>query len=103
MTWLLLFTMSAITFINRYLFLTRSIAYMPGPKLKRLLSYSSFSILTAIWVPLVFKLDGQAGIQFVSVDYLVGATVAAVLSYFRIGSIIVVLASVSVFFAIRYF
>ena len=48
-------------------------------------------------------LVNNAGIQFVSVDYLVGATVAAVLSCFRIGSIIVVLASVSVFFAIRYF
>jgi len=103
MTWLLLFTMGVVTFFNRYFFLARSIAYQPGPKFKRFLSYSSFSVLTAIWAPLVLQFNHQSGLHIASLDYLVGATLAGLLSFLRVRSILVVLLSVSVFCLIRFF
>ena len=103
MIWALLFCMALITFFNRYLFFTESIRYSPGPKLRRFLSYSSYSILTAIWAPIVFHFDGKDTIEAAGLDYLVATSLAAVLSFFRVPSIMVVLLSSAVFFLIRFY
>jgi branched-subunit amino acid transport protein len=103
MIWMLLIGMALITFINRYLFLADSIQYSPGPKLKRFLSYSSYSVLTAIWAPIVFRFDGASNVSSAGLDYLMAAGVAAGLSFFRVPSIIVVVLSTSLFFLIRYY
>lgn len=102
MTWALIFGMAAITYANRYLFFARSIAYRPGIRVKRLLSYSSYAVLTAIWAPLVFEFDGAKELSIAGLDYAVATALAAVLSFSRINSLIVVLASAAVFFLIRF-
>lgn len=102
MIWLLLLGMSLITFINRYLFLSDSISYLPGPKFTRFLSYSSYSVLTAIWAPIVFHFDG-GNVSIEGWDYLLAASLAALLSVYKVPSIVVVLLSVSVFFLIRFY
>lgn len=101
--WLLLLGMGIITFANRYLFLADSIPYSPGPKLKRFLGYSSYSVLTAIWAPIIFQFDGVSQISVAGIDYLLAASIAAVLSFFRLPSIIVVLLATTMFFLIRFY
>jgi len=102
MNWLLLFCMASITFFNRYLFFSSSVKYLPGPKVRRFLSYSSFSVLTAIWAPIMFRFDGHTQIEVAGVDYLFAGSLAAVLSVCKVSSIIVVLLSTTVFFIIRF-
>jgi len=106
MIWLLLIVMAAITFFNRYLFLAKSISYSPGVKLKRFLSYSSYAVLTAIWAPIVFEYDGMgvsaSHFSIAGYDYLVATIIAATLSFMRANSLMVVLCSSGVFFAIRF-
>jgi branched-subunit amino acid transport protein len=102
MIWLLLLGMALITFANRYLFFSAMIAYSPGPKFKRFLSYSSYSVLTAIWAPIVFKFDGQSELQLAGFDYLLAASVAGLLSFYRVSGILVVLLSTALFFIIRF-
>lgn len=103
MIWLLLLCMALITFFNRYVFFAGSVRYSPGPKVRRFLSYSSYSVLTAIWVPIVFHFDGQGPITIAGIDYLLATSLAAILSFFRVASIVVVLVSASVFFFIRFY
>lgn len=102
MTWALIFGMAAITYANRYLFFAGSIAYRPGARVQRLLSYSSYAVLTAIWAPLVFEFDGVQEFSLAGIDYAVATTLGAVLSFLRINSLIVVVASTAVFFLIRF-
>ncbi len=102
MTWTLIIGMATITYINRYFFFARSIAYRPGPHAQRLLSYSSYAVLTAIWAPIVFEFDGIHEVDLAGLDYLIATSLAAALSFLRINSLIVVLASTAVFFLIRF-
>ena len=101
MTWALVFGMAMITYANRYLFFARSIEYHPGARIQRLLSYSSYAVLTAIWTPLVFSYEKGQGVQHAGIDYLLGASVAAILTALRLPSILVVLISTGVFFGLR--
>ena len=103
MIWLLLIGMSLITFINRYLFLSNSVNFLPGPKFTRFLRYSSYSVLTAIWAPIVFHFNVGNGISIEGYDYLLAASLAAVLSVYKVSSIAVVLLSVVLFFLIRFY
>ena len=103
MIWLLIAGMTLITFLNRYAFFSEIVQYRPGERVRRFLSYSSFAILTAIWTPIVFQVDFAAGVSHAGWDYLIAGTLAAVLSYCRIRSIVVVLLSAAVFFALRFF
>ncbi|MGK0376021.1 MAG: branched-subunit amino acid transport protein [Arenicella sp.] len=103
MIWLILLAMALITFINRYLFFAAVITYSPGPKVKLFLSYSSYSVLTAIWAPIIFSFDQQSHFQLAGLDYLLAAALAGLLSFYRVASIIVVLLSTALFFLIRFY
>ncbi len=103
MTWALIFGMATITYVNRYLFFARSISYRPGARVQRLLSYSSYAVLTAIWAPIVFEVNSSYDVSLAGLDYALATSLAAILSYLRINSLIVVLASTAVFFIIRFF
>ena len=94
--------MALITFANRYLFFSAVITYSPGPKFKRFLSYSSYSVLTAIWAPIIFHFDGQREFQLAGFDYFLAAALAGILSFYRVASIVVVLLSTTLFFVIRF-
>ena len=101
MVWWTLAGMALITYTNRYAFFANFVSYIPGPKMKRLLSYSSYAVLTAIWTPLVFSYEKGQGVQHAGIDYLLGASVAAILTALRLPSILVVLISTGVFFGLR--
>ena len=90
--------MAVITFYNRFVFLMKNVPFEAGPKLKRLLEYSMYAVLTAIWVPIVFHLDPSTGITFTSNAYLIAALVAAILTMVRVPSLFVVILSGGLFF-----
>ena len=103
MIWFLILGMAAITFLNRYAFLSRSFNYVPNEKLPRLLSYSSYSVLTAIWAPIVFQIDAGGNFSIAGADYLVACSLAAMMSIWRMPSLLTVILSAMVFFGIRFF
>ena len=93
--------MSLITFWNRFAFFSENARLQPGVRLKRFLSYSSYAILTAIWAPILFNYDQLSGFGHAGSDYLIAASVAAVLSFLKLPSIVVVLISTGLFFLLR--
>ena len=103
-TWWLLLGMTTITFYNRYAFFFKGLQYQPGPNIRRLLSYSIYAILTAIWAPIIFSFDStSAGFTHAGWDYIIGASLAGLLSMLRVPGIIVVIVCAIVFFGIRFF
>lgn len=52
--YVLIFFMAVITFTCRYLFFSRLIPIRLGTRAKAVLSYAGPSVLTAMWVPIVF-------------------------------------------------
>lgn len=101
MSWVLLFGMSLITFWNRFAFFSENVKLVPGVRLKRFLSYSSYAILTAIWTPILFNYNQSSGFGNAGSDYLIAAIVAAGLSFVKLPSIVVVLISTGLFFLLR--
>lgn len=101
MIWWALVGMTLITFANRYLFLIDSIKLSPGPRLKRLLSYSIYAVLTAIWAPILFSFNLNQGFSITGLPYLVAAIVAAIMSFLRAPTLLVVIASTGLFFALQ--
>ena len=101
-SWWLILALAGVTFFNRYLFLSKSFAYQPSAKLKRFLSYSSYSVLTAIWVPFIVNFDSPLTLRLAGWDYAIAATLAAVLTVSRVSSILVVLISTGAFFVVRF-
>lgn len=101
MSWILIFGMAMITFLNRFAFFAQSISYRPGEKVRKFLSFSSYAILTSIWAPILFGYSVERGVSIAGLDYLLAALVAAILSFLRVTSIVVVLSSTTLFFALR--
>ncbi len=68
-TWALIIILSFITFINRYTFFSKFVKYHPGKELREFLNFFLQAILTALWVPIVFKpeFDGILCPQFYEV------------------------------------
>lgn len=99
--WLMIIGMAFITYANRFLFLAKSIGFNPSPKFKILLSYSAYAVLTAIWAPIVFSYNAS-GWSMASIDYLIAASAAALLTLARLPSILVVLVSIGLFALVRF-
>ena len=60
---LLIVLMTMITFSCRYLFFMKLLPISLSPKIQQLLKYTAPSVLTAMWVPIVFlghKTEGAA-------------------------------------------
>ena len=55
-----IFLMALITFSCRYLFFMKSMPISLGSKTKQLLRYTAPSVLTAMWVPIVFLGHGSS-------------------------------------------
>jgi len=77
--WILIIAMAVITYSSRYLLLMQSIPISLGPRLRRLLTYTAPAVLTALWVPIIFKptLNYE---QILEPHYAIAALVAAILS-----------------------
>ncbi len=101
-TWLLIGLMSFVTFVNRYVFFSKTITYHPGEKFKTFLSFSAQAILTALWVPIVFHWHDAGTISITNTHYLISTLFVLVLSFFRINMLLVVLMGLSLFFALKF-
>lgn len=99
-SWLLI-ALAVITFANRFVFLSSRVRFTPGMRTQKFLSYSSFAVLTAIWTPIVFKLEAGRGLSVVGADYLIAVILAALLTVLKVRSIFVVLLSTALFFVLR--
>ena len=100
MIWFTLILMAAVTFMNRYAFLASSIRFTPSPKVQVFLSYSAYAVLTAIWAPIVFSLE-QGRFEIAGWDYVLGVSLAALLTMLRVPSLWVVLLSIGGFALLR--
>ena len=103
MTWLIILGMACITFINRYAFLSKSFYYKPSNKMLRFLSYSSYAILTAIWLPIIIQFEPSQGFKHSGYDYLLATALATVLAILKVPSIVIVIFSSGLFFLLRFF
>lgn len=102
MTWLVIAGMTVITFFNRYAFFTPALRYQPTAKVRLFLSYSSYAVLTAIWAPILFRVELGEHASYAGLDYLVAAILAALMSFLRVPSIAVLVISTLVFFGLRF-
>ena len=100
--YLILLGMAAITFICRYLFLAKSIPYQLGPKMQKLLSYTAPSVLTAMWVPIVFLGHKDTGDNLIHSPFLLAGIVTITLSFKVKNTLVVVIAGMGVFSALSY-
>jgi len=97
----LLTGMACITFICRYFFLSKNLPFELGPKAKSLLSYTAPSVLTAMWVPIVF-LSGDEPQQTVWLSpFFIAGGVCILLSLKLQNTLMIVLLSLLVFFVIK--
>ena len=97
----IIFGMATITFTNRYAFFIQSFNFQLNEKMQRFLSFSSYAILTAIWTPIVFKLDLNQGFGHAGYDYLIATSLAVILATLKTPSILLIIITSTVFFCLR--
>lgn len=107
MSYALLGLLALITFANRAAFFTTKLRYLPGTEVQRFLSYSSYAVLTSIWAPILFRFNPTqtnlaGGFGVAGADYLIAASLAAILTILQVKSIYTVLLSTALFFALRF-
>ena len=102
MSWFTILGMSVITFVNRYAFFAQWLRFQPNEKMLRFLSFSSYAILTAIWMPIVFQFDPAQGFSYAGMDYLIATSLAVIMAILKAPSIIIVIISSIAFFALRF-
>jgi len=78
--WIALVGMTCITFSCRYFFFSKTVPFELGTKIKRLLSYTAPSILTAMWVPIVFLGHQSTNNDFITSPFLIAGLITVVLS-----------------------
>tara|TARA_R110002167_G_scaffold364551_1_gene586562 strand:- start:2077 stop:2394 length:318 start_codon:yes stop_codon:yes gene_type:complete len=100
-TFLLIFIMAIITFSCRYLFFANTLNLRIGPKFKKALTYTAPSVLTAMWVPIVFSSElGETDTIFNS-PYFYAGMFAILLSLKVKNTLIVVIGSIGLFFILK--
>lgn len=101
--WLMLLGMATITFSCRYLFFARSISFELGPRLKRVLSFAAPSVLTAMWVPIVFLGHENSELDLLYSPFLYAGLIAVLLSLKIKNTLVVVVSSMSIFVLLNMF
>jgi len=99
--WIILLGMSLITFSCRYLFFSKTIAFDLNERTKRLLSFTAPSVLTAMWVPIVFMGHTETSHSFWSSPFLWAGLLAVVLSMRSKNTLFVVITSIACFAIIK--
>lgn len=96
--WIILLGMSSITFSCRYLFLSKKLPVELGTKAKSILSYTAPSVLTAMWVPIVFLSEGGGVEQSLFTNpFLIAGIICILLSLKLKSTWLVVLLSMASF------
>jgi branched-subunit amino acid transport protein len=101
--WIALAGMTAITFFCRYLFFSKTVQFELGPKVKRLLSFTAPSVMTAMWVPIVFLGHQTNGVDFITSPFLIAGIVTILLSLHINNTLAVVVMGMSVFAVLKVF
>ncbi len=95
-----IFLMAALVFVSRYLFLEPKLPVKLGAETKRLLSYSSPAVLSAIWAPIVFTPEGTLWLSFGN-PYLLAALLAAFLAWRTHNVLLTTVVSMVVFLTLK--
>lgn len=99
MSWILLFTLAAVVFFNRYVFLEPRVPVRLPSLVREALKYSAPCLLTAICGPIIMLNDGEIR-ALTSNPYLYGAMAGIVIALFVRNMILSVLLCLSVFYLI---
>ena len=101
--WLALAGMAGITFSCRYFFFSKTVSFKLGPKVTRLLSYTAPSVMTAMWVPIVFLGHQESGIDFITSPFLIAGVMTVIFSLLIKNTLAVVIFGMSVFALLKVF
>jgi len=100
MSWLLILTLAAIVFFNRYIFLEPNIPLKIPPLINKALKYSAPCLLTAICGPIILMDHGIIR-EFPNNPYFLGAIFSVIISLLIRNIVVAVLLSLAVFYAIN--
>ncbi|MCT7654559.1 AzlD domain-containing protein [Oceanimonas sp. NS1] len=100
MSWLLIFTLAGIVFINRYIFLDPRVPVSMPRVIREALDYSAPSLLTAICGPILIMENGTLR-SFPDNPYLWGAVLAMLISLLIKNMLLAVMASLVAFYALN--
>jgi branched-subunit amino acid transport protein len=95
--------MACITFSCRYLFFSKKVTFELGPRTKKLLSYTAPSVMTAMWVPIVFLGHQSSGGEFMTSPFLIAGLVSVVLSLKIKNTLVVVGLGMMIFVGLKVF
>lgn len=100
MIWLLIFTMGAVVFLNRYAFLEPRLPLRLSSNARQFLGFAVPSMLTAICGPIIFLPDHQLDLSPLN-PYLLGSLVAIALVLWTRSVLLSMLVSMLIFFLLR--
>ena len=98
---MILLGMSCITFTCRFLFFSKKLPFELGAKTKRALSYTAPSVLTAMWVPIVFLSEQNEQEAFFYSPFLIAGLISILLSLKVKNTLLVVILSIAAFMALK--
>lgn len=102
MTWGLLLVLAAVVFCNRYLLLEPRLPLRFPDRLKRSLNYSAPCLLSAVAAPIVFEQSQALSLNAWNQPYLWGALACIALAYWLKNTLLVIVLSLLVFYALVY-
>ncbi|MNG90608.1 Branched-chain amino acid transport protein (AzlD) [compost metagenome] len=100
MTWLLIFAMGAVVFLNRYAFLEPRLPLRLSSNARQFLGFAVPGMLTAICGPIIFLPEHQLNLSLLN-PYLLGSLVAIGLVLLTRSVLLSMLASMLIFFLLR--
>jgi branched-subunit amino acid transport protein len=101
--WLALIGMTCITYSCRYFFFSKTVPFELGPTVKRLLSYTAPSVMTAMWAPIVFLGHQENSGDFITSPFLIAGIATVVFSLLMKNTLAVVVFGMSVFGLLKVF
>ena len=100
MTWLLIFAMGLVVFLNRYAFLEPRLPLRLSSNARQFLGFAVPGMLTAICGPIIFLPDHQLDLSPLN-PYLLGSLVAIALVLWTRSVLLSMLVSMLIFFLLR--
>ncbi|MFJ2541123.1 AzlD domain-containing protein [Pseudomonas sp. NPDC087614] len=101
MTWLLLLTLAAVVFFNRYVFLEPGVPLKIPRILSEALEYSAPCLLTAICGPIIFLEHGVLR-SVAGNPYLLGSIISVVMAIYVRNMVLSVICSLILFYVLCY-
>ncbi|MEB3753999.1 AzlD domain-containing protein [Acinetobacter sp. MD2(2019)] len=101
MTWIMIFTLAAIVFLNRSIFLSPNIKIRFPSFMERMLKYSAPCLLTAICFPVIF-FEGEQIRSLPTNAYFYAAIFCIILAYCRVKIIYNVMMSLLIFYSLNF-